>query len=83
MERVFETATPAPGQGERPADRLSGFQGAAWRDGDNQLQQLWKPGSSDIAQKGVLVQVYDVFTDHMTSPSPTPSTTGTWLETTK
>ncbi|MDA4118672.1 MAG: hypothetical protein OK455_10045 [Thaumarchaeota archaeon] len=30
--------------------------------------KLWKPGSSDAAQKGVLVQVYDLFTDHMTSP---------------
>jgi hypothetical protein len=31
-------------------------------------KKLWKPGSSDAAQKGVLVQVHDLFTDHMTAP---------------
>jgi len=30
--------------------------------------KLWVPGSSTAAQKGVLVQVYDLFTDHMTAP---------------
>jgi hypothetical protein len=31
-------------------------------------KKLWKPGSSNAARKGVLVQVYDFFTDRMTAP---------------
>jgi hypothetical protein len=29
---------------------------------------LWQPGSSDAAQQGVLVQVYDALGDHLTAP---------------
>jgi hypothetical protein len=31
-------------------------------------KNAWKPGSSNAARKGVLVQIYDFFTDRMTAP---------------
>jgi hypothetical protein len=63
-----ETLTPAQVKANAQLVGYAGFQVPPGGAAVVACQKLWTPGSSNAAQKGVLVQAYDFFTDPMTAP---------------
>jgi len=63
-----ETLTPAQVKSSAVRIGYAPFQAPPGKTVTVVCKNLWKAGSSWGAQAGILVQVYDLFTDHMTSP---------------
>jgi hypothetical protein len=65
---AHETLTPAQVKANAQLVGYNGFQVPPGGAAVVACQKLWTPGSASAAQKGVLVQAYDFFTDRLTAP---------------